>query len=58
MVYAAGTEIETAISGEDGVARFQTDFPIGMYVVRETKAPAGHYSSTKEITFDLTEQKL
>lgn len=57
VVYAAGTEIETAISGEDGVARFQTDFPIGMYVVRETKAPAGHYSSTKEIAFDLADQK-
>lgn len=57
IVYAAGTEIETAISGEDGVARFQTDLPIGKYVVRETQAPAGHYSSTKEITFDLADQE-
>ena len=57
VIYAAGTEIETAISAEDGVARFQTDFPIGKYVVKETKAPKGHYSSTKEITFDLTDEK-
>lgn len=57
VVYTEGTEIETAISGEDGVARFQTDFPLGLYKVKETKAPAGHYSSNKEIIFALTEQK-
>lgn len=56
-VYTEGTAIETALSGPDGVARFQTDFPLGAYVVRETKAPAGHYSSTKEIHVDLTAQK-
>lgn len=46
-----GAEIETAISDEDGIARFQTDFPLGVYEVKETKAPQGHYSSNKEIIF-------
>ena len=57
VVYPEGTEIETAISGKDGVARFQTDFPLGKYRVVETRAPKGHYSNKKEIRFDLTEQK-
>lgn len=57
VVYTEGTEIETAVSDEDGVARFQTDFPVGLYKVKETKAPKGHYSSTKELLFNLMEQE-
>lgn len=57
IVYEAGTEIETAISDKDGIARFQTDFPLGLYKVKETKAPKGHYSSTKELLFNLMEQE-
>ena len=57
VIYTEGTEIETAVSDKDGVARFQTDFPLGKYRVAETKAPKGHYSSKKGILFDLTEQK-
>lgn len=57
VVYTEGTEIETALSDEDGVARFQTDFPVGLYKVKETKAPKGHYSSTKELLFNLMEQE-
>ena len=54
LIYAAGEEIETAMSSEDGIARFKTDLPLGVYKVKETKAPEGHYSSAKEIIFDLT----
>ena len=57
IIYAAGTEIETAISGENGVAYFTVDVPIGNYKVLETKAPDGHYSSDKEIIFDLMQWK-
>lgn len=57
LIYAAGTEIETAVSGEDGAAYFTADVPIGVYKVLETKAPDGHYSSDKEITFDLSQWK-
>lgn len=57
VIYAAGTEIETALSGEDGVAHFTVDVPIGVYRVLETKAPDGHYRSDKKITFDLMQWK-
>lgn len=53
VIYTAGQEIETAISGEDGTARFITDVPVGIYRITETKAPAGHYSSGKEIVFEV-----
>lgn len=53
VIYTAGQEIETAISGEDGIARFVTDVPVGIYRITETKAPAGHYSSGKEIIFEV-----
>ena len=52
-IYTAGQEIETAISGEDGIAHFITDVPVGVYRIAETKAPAGHYSSGKEIVFEV-----
>ena len=53
VIYAAEQEIETAISGEDGIAHFITDVPTGVYRIVETKAPAGHYSSGKEIVFEV-----
>ena len=53
VIYPAGQEIETAISGEDGIAHFLTDVPVGVYRIVETKAPAGHYSSRKEIFFEV-----
>ena len=53
VIYTAGQEIETAISGEDGTAHFITDVPVGIYRITETKAPAGHYSSGKEIVFEV-----
>ena len=53
VIYPAGQEIETAISGEDGIAHFLTDVPAGVYRIVETKAPAGHYSSRKEIFFEV-----
>ena len=53
VIYPAGQEIETAISGKDGIAYFLTDVPVGVYRIVETKAPAGHYSSRKEIFFEV-----
>ena len=53
VIYTAGQEIETAVSGEDGIARFLTDVPVGRYRIIETKAPLGHYSSGKEIVFEV-----
>ena len=53
VIYPAGWEIETAVSGGDGVARFLTDVPVGRYRIIETKAPSGHYSSGKEIFFEV-----
>ena len=53
VIYPAGQEIETAISGEDGIAYFLTDVPVGVYRIVETKAPAGHYSSGKEIFLEV-----
>ena len=53
VIYTAGQEIETAISGEDGIAHFITDVPVGVYRITEAKAPAGHYNSGKEIIFEV-----
>lgn len=53
VIYEKGQEIETAVSGENGIARFETDVPVGRYRIAETKAPAGHYSSGKEIIFEV-----
>lgn len=53
LIYTKDQEIETAVSGKDGVAHFLTDVPIGRYKVRETKAPAGHYGSDKEMEFQV-----
>ncbi len=53
VIYTAGQEIETAVSGEDGIAHFLTDVPVGRYRITETKAPSGHYSSGKEILFEV-----
>lgn len=53
VIYPVGQEIETAISGKDGIAYFLTDVPVGVYRIVETKAPAGHYSSGKEIFFEV-----
>ncbi|MGN8801305.1 SpaA isopeptide-forming pilin-related protein [Candidatus Merdisoma sp. HCP28S3_D10] len=57
VIYPEGTEIETAFSGTDGLTRFVTDVPIGLYRIRETKAPEGYYSSTKEIWYDVAKDK-
>lgn len=57
LIYPAGREIETAVSGDDGAAHFTADVPTGVYRVVETKAPAGHYSSGKEIIFEVNKAK-
>lgn len=57
LIYREGTEVETALSGADGLARFVTDVPIGLYRIRETKAPDGYYSSTKEILYDVAKDR-
>ena len=57
VIYPEGTEIETALSGTDGLARFVTDVPIGLYRIRETKAPEGYCGSTKELLYDVAKDK-
>ena len=55
IVYPAGTEIETTITGENGIAYFTSKLPIGTYIVKETKAPDGYYTTNKEITWNSKE---
>lgn len=57
VIYKAGTKIETAVSGKDGVAAFKADLPIGRYRIEETKAPAGHYSTSKVVTVGFDDWK-
>ena len=53
LIYEAGTEIETAVTGKDGVAEFTADLPVGVYRIEETKAPDGHYSTSKVVIVDF-----
>ena len=57
VIIPSGSMVETAMSDENGMARFSTNLPIGKYVVRETKAPEGYYRSGRTIEFDLDEWK-
>ena len=48
--------LEEAVTGEDGVAVFETDLPLGHYVIREIEAPRGYILSEEEIEVDATYQ--
>lgn len=48
LVILADTLIATAVTGEDGVAVFDEDLPLGEYYVKELNAPSG-YTSTDQI---------
>lgn len=54
VVYKAGEAIETAVTGDNGVARFTVDAPVGKYRISETKAPDGYYSTAKSVIADLS----
>ncbi|MCI6767635.1 MAG: SpaA isopeptide-forming pilin-related protein [Porcincola intestinalis] len=56
VLVKAGTLLEEAVSGEDGSAVFTLDLPLGLYYVKETKAPAGFVSSDEVLEYDASYQ--
>ncbi|MCI9072395.1 MAG: hypothetical protein HFH80_06225 [Lachnospiraceae bacterium] len=48
----AGTIIDCGVSGQDGIAVFDADLPLGQYMVKEITAPAGYYVSRQEFLLD------
>lgn len=57
MVLEKDTLIGTAVSGEDGIATFTQDLPLGIYYAKELKAPAGYTVSDQVVTFDAWKDK-
>ena len=56
VLVKADTLLEEAVSGEDGSAVFTLDLPLGLYYVKETKAPAGFVSSDEVLEYDASYQ--
>ena len=56
ILIPAGTVIDCAVSDADGHAMFDTDLPLGQYIVKELAAPAGYYASDKECLMDASYQ--
>lgn len=56
VILPADSEIETVVTGDDGTAKFTKDFPLGLYYVKETKAPIGYASSDKVVEIDARYQ--
>ncbi|MCD7955846.1 MAG: hypothetical protein LUG93_08900 [Lachnospiraceae bacterium] len=54
VVVHAGTLVETAITGTDGIAAFSGDLPFGWYTVKELVAPSGYSLFTTEVLVDGT----
>ncbi len=57
IVIPAGTQIEQAVSDDSGRAAFAADLPMGVYMVKETRAPEGYYLSNAEVIFDFEQYK-
>lgn len=57
VIASAGTMIEQAVSDVNGIARFSSNIPIGVYEVKETKAPDGYYRSDQTLIFHLDKWK-
>lgn len=55
-IVEADTLLEKAESDEKGIAAFTMDIPLGNYVVKELKAPAGYVSSNEVISLDASYQ--
>lgn len=56
VIVSADTFLEKAVSGQDGIAAFTLDVPLGKYYVTELKAPAGYVSSDEVISLDASYQ--
>lgn len=56
VLVKADTLLEEAVSGENGIAAFTLDLPLGAYYVKETKAPAGFVSSDEVLDYDASYQ--
>jgi len=56
VLVKADTLLEEAVSGDNGIAAFTLDLPLGTYYVKETKAPAGFVSSDEVIDYDASYQ--
>lgn len=48
------TMLAVAISGNDGVAKFDIDLPLGVYYVKELTSPIGYILSDEIVVFDAT----
>ena len=46
-----------AVSDDSGRAAFAADLPMGVYMVKETRAPEGYYLSNAEVIFDFEQYK-
>lgn len=51
-----GNLIEYVTTNEEGYAKFTTDIPIGIYTVREIKAPTGYIESKEYININFGEE--
>lgn len=54
LVIPKDTLIATAVTGEDGIAKFDEDLPLGAYYVKELKAPSGYTSTDQTETVDAS----
>ena len=56
VLVSKGDKIETVTTEKDGKATFTADLPLSKYIVRETKAPDGYHSTSKEYELDASYQ--
>ena len=56
VIVKADTELETVVTGEDGLAKFTMNIPFAKYYVKETKAPDGYVSSDEILEFETSYQ--
>lgn len=59
-LYAADkiTKLGSAVSGENGIAKFDVSLKAGTYYVKETKSPEGYVASSDFIKIEITENDL
>lgn len=54
LVIPADTLIASAVTGEDGIAVFDEDLPLGEYYIKELNAPSGYTSTDQMETVDAS----